>query len=100
MVYRHFGGEVNVDGVAEAALALNKSVSTHMRRLNDHTRPAALRPESWLRGSSDLGAAARTIGRDRPAMIDVVILPAPRLTITATASAWRTGITTGSCPNA
>lgn len=77
MVYRHFGGEVNVDGVAEAALALNKSVVYPY--CADKTTILALRPygpESWIRGSFGIWAPLPEKSEEiDPAAIDVVILP-------------------------
>lgn len=77
MVYRHFGGEVNVDGVAQAAQAQQKTVVYPY--CADKTTILALRPygpESWIRGSFGIWAPLPEKSEEiDPAAIGVVILP-------------------------
>ncbi len=77
MVYRHFGGEVDVDGIAQAAQALGKTVVYPY--CADKTTILALRPfgqDSWKKGSFGIWAPQPEQSEEiDPAAIDVVILP-------------------------
>ena len=77
MVYRHFGGEVDVDGIAQAAQAMSKTVVYPY--CADKTTILALRPfspESWKKGSFGIWAPLPELSEEiDPAAINVVILP-------------------------
>lgn len=77
MVYRHFGGEVNVDAVADAAQARQKTVVYPY--CADKTTILALQPhgpDSWIRGSFGIWAPLPEKSEViDPAAIDAVILP-------------------------
>lgn len=77
MVYRHLGGEVDVDGIAQAAQEMGKTVVYPY--CADKTTILTLRPlglDSWKKGSFGIWAPLPEQSEEiDPATIDVVILP-------------------------